>query len=196
MLYKLFNQNTVELSYSCTSKLGNIVKILNKNSNLEVYVSSGTKVHCKCRRNTYCPLNGVCFTEEVMYCTSVENENVSAKTYIGCTEGQFKRRCYNHTSSFRKPECWFNTTQAKYYWIFKEIKWEKSGHWMEYFKKSRKLVSNIFCKPWQEEKLTIATYKGGTDLFNERSESMAKCKHMKKLNLGAIRTQVILEKQL
>lgn len=89
--------------------MGNIIKRMNsKNLKLKTDVKGENMVLCNCRTKDNCSLNGLCHTERVVYCAKVKGENSSTKRYIGCTEGQFKRRWYNHTLSFRIP----GTTQS------------------------------------------------------------------------------------
>ena len=54
-LHKIFNRNTVKVSYSCTPNVGSIIKSHNKKlTNAE---NKQTK-HCNCRRKQECPLEG------------------------------------------------------------------------------------------------------------------------------------------
>ena len=56
-LHKIFNRNTVKVSYSCTPNVGSIIKSHNKKlTNAE---NKQTK-HCNCRRKQECPLEGKC----------------------------------------------------------------------------------------------------------------------------------------
>lgn len=117
VLYKLFNSNTLKLSYiySCTSKLDNIIKRLNKiNLNFEENVRGGNKNLCNCRRINNCPINGACCLEWIVYCAS-RKWQWQCKKYNGCTEVQFKKRWYNYASSFWILERKFNTKLENYY---------------------------------------------------------------------------------
>ena len=62
-LHKIFNPNTVKLSYSCMSNMSNFIK--QHNSNI---LSSPTKTEerpCNCRNKDNCPLDGSCLKTSV-----------------------------------------------------------------------------------------------------------------------------------
>ena len=56
-LDRIFNRNTVEVSYCCTQNLGNIIKSHNKK-----LISSNNQIilPCNCRKKEECPLEGKC----------------------------------------------------------------------------------------------------------------------------------------
>ena len=61
---------------------------------------------CNCRQEESCPLREKCLTESVVYQateTRKDNRN-NEQAYVGLTEGAFKTRYNNNTSSFRKPK--------------------------------------------------------------------------------------------
>ncbi len=63
-LHKIFNRNTVKLSYSCMPNMkavieGNNKKLLKTNKNDER--------KCNCSKNTICPLNGECLANGIVY---------------------------------------------------------------------------------------------------------------------------------
>lgn len=60
----------------------------------------------------------------------------------------------------------------------------KVGNWNILPKVKSGKVNGNSCRLCYEEKLAIATYKGGAELLNGRSEIMAKCRHMRGLTLG------------
>ena len=63
-LHKIFNRNTVKVSYSCTPKVGSIIKSHNKKlTNAE----SKQMKDCNCRKKEECPLEGKCRSEDIIY---------------------------------------------------------------------------------------------------------------------------------
>ena len=97
-LHKMFNSNTVKLSYSCTPNVDSIIKSHNKKlSNAE---NKQTK-YCKCRKKQECPLEGKSRSEDIIYKCVVTATGHPRKIYLGTAEGDFKQRYYNHTKSFR-----------------------------------------------------------------------------------------------
>ena len=72
-LHKIFNPNTVKLSYSCMSNMSNFIK--QHNSNI---LSSPTKTKersCNCRNKDNCPLDGSCLKTCIVYRADVIKHN-------------------------------------------------------------------------------------------------------------------------
>ena len=108
-LYKIFNRNTIKVSYSCTDNIEQHVK---KHNNYVQQKNKGNiQLSCNCRDKLKCPLNGKCRTENIVYkCTSLTESNLK-KVYLGLAEGEFKtNRFYNHQQSFRNQKYSKSTT--------------------------------------------------------------------------------------
>ena len=76
---------------------------------------------CNCRIRNNCPLKGKCQTKGIVYQATVTNEDNNTKeTYVGLTEGTFKTRYRNHTSSFRNEKSKNATELSKHVWSLKE----------------------------------------------------------------------------
>ena len=101
-LHKIFNCNTIKVSYSC---MNNVQQLIKKNNNFIQNKKNKTTLSYNCRDKNGCPLNVNCRTENVIYkCTSLTKNNVK-KVYLGVTEGEFKKnRYYNHQQSFRNED--------------------------------------------------------------------------------------------
>ena len=108
-LHKIFNKNTVKVSYSCTQNMSQIIKGHNKKI---VQKETQETLECNCRVKTDCPLNGDCRKESVIYkCTATTcNSN---KVCLGLTEFK-KQRFYDHVKSF-KNEFYANSTTLSSY---------------------------------------------------------------------------------
>ena len=62
-LNKIFNKNTVKLSYSC---MGNILSIISSENKSILNPVSNTKYGCNCRSKESCPLQNKCLTPKVV----------------------------------------------------------------------------------------------------------------------------------
>ena len=104
------------------------------------------------------------------------------ETYVGLTEGAFKTRYNNHTSSFRNPKHKHSTELSKYIWQLKESNIEHSIHWK--ILKKCKAYSNRTkrCNLCLHEKYIIIYYPKRSSL-NLRHELISTCRHRKKFLL-------------
>ena len=73
-LHKIFNRNSVKMSYKCTANLARKIaahneKILNSEKNKE---KEATKKSCNCRKKNECPVGGKCLQDEVVYQATVK----------------------------------------------------------------------------------------------------------------------------
>ena len=180
-LNKIFNRNTVKVSYSCSENMTNIIKgHNNKLTNTKVQ----QQLACNCRVKSDCPLNGDCLKESIVYkCTACTIQQLK-KVYLGLTEGEFKTRYYKHSKSFRTKSYPNSTTLSSYVW---EVKTEQNEtpnlNWE--IVRSVPAYSNITkrCMLCLYEKLLIATYPNQEELLNKRSELVSKCRHENKFLL-------------
>ena len=109
--HKIFNLNTLRLSYGCTTNVGNIIKQLN--SQVLNKTNDNINRKCNCRSKANCPLNGECLTQCLVYeATSTTFSN--SFVYYGTFEGEFNSRYNNHTKSFRHRECMNETELSKH----------------------------------------------------------------------------------
>ena len=115
--HKLFNQNTVNVSYSCMDNMAFIISGHNakvRNNNTEV-ITGGKG--CNCRKRNQCPLNDAYPTKIIMYKASVSANNLASKFYYGVTEGDFKTRWRNHKTNVNYK----NVTELSHYvWEFRD----------------------------------------------------------------------------
>ena len=85
-LRKIFNKNTLKISYSCMPNLE--AKITNHNKAILANPSrtNNDEINkCNCRNKSECPLDGHCLTNNVIYQATVVTDK-STETYIGLTE--------------------------------------------------------------------------------------------------------------
>ena len=118
VLHKIFNRNTVKISYSCMPNLKQNIDGHNKSILHNKIVPPRS---CNCRVKTECPLSGNCLKESVVYQATVSTEDHNPpQTYVGLTENSFKTRYSNHKSSFSHANKRHNTELSNYIWSLKD----------------------------------------------------------------------------
>ena len=174
VLHKIFNKNTLKLSYSCMSNIGTIIK--SHNSTI-ISGKSSTKDKCNCRAKDKpdCPLPGRCTVKSVVYEARVETKT-EVKTYVGLTANTFKLRYNAHAETFRKTEMRSKTALSKYIWKLKDKGTQYKITWS--IKRRAKSYSPVTkrCNLCQWEKFYILTSNKASTL-NSRTELLAKCRH-------------------
>ena len=119
-LHKIFNRNTLKLSYSCMRNVKTIISSHNK-AQISKSSNQSEKIddNCNCRDKNSCPLEGNCNTRNIVYQAEVVTSKTK-ETYIGLCDITFKERYRNYTCSFRH-EWYKNVTElSKYIWSLKE----------------------------------------------------------------------------
>ena len=106
--HKLFNRNTVKISYCCMNNMADRIKGHNnkilKQQQLQQQSSTEQQQQtCNCRQKSECPLNGNCLQSGLVYQATIETGGTTQK-HIGLTEGDFKTRYRNHTESFNRKK--------------------------------------------------------------------------------------------
>ena len=120
-LQKIFNHNTLKLSYSC---MGNIKTIISNHNKAEINKATRTndqKKNCNCRKPNLCPMDGNCDAENVIYQAEVTT-TTTKETYIGLCDTTFKLRYRNRICSFRNERYKHATELSKYIWSLKDQK--------------------------------------------------------------------------
>lgn len=185
-LHKIFNRNTVKISYSCMPNVEAIIEGNNKKL-LRTSVNPEPEMKCNCPKNAKCPLDGKCLSKDIVYRATVTCGNTT-ETYVGLTATSFKSRYANHKASF-KTETKRNATElSKHIWYLKDnnlnyaIKWNllcRAPHYSNITKRCNLCIEEkfyILCKP---ENATL----------NKRNELVSKCRHKAKFLLRNISTR-------
>ena len=166
-LYKIFNRNTVKVSYNCMKNVRQIIKIHNN------YVSRKKPkltLSYNCRKKDDFLMNGNCLKNNVIYKRTVSPTTTTTKqgAYLGLAEGEWKQRYYNHTQSLRNKSHKNDTSLSSYIWESKNKKSEIVPG-----------CSNISkqCLLCLHQKLYLATYHDQKELLNKRSELPSKFCH-------------------
>ena len=88
-LHKIFNRNTVKISYSCMSNISSIISGRNKN----LFNPTVTQYGCNCPIREDCPLQNQCLTPNIIYRVHVHcKANKDYKFNVGVAQIPFKER--------------------------------------------------------------------------------------------------------
>ena len=111
-MHKIFNRNTVKISYSCLRNISSIISSHNHNILWPKQKSFG----CNCRAKNEWPLNGECQTPSVIYRADViNNSNDQEKFYFGLADTTLKKGT-EITLDFKHEKYENSTELAKYIW--------------------------------------------------------------------------------
>ena len=184
-LHRIFNRNTLKISYSCMSNVKTIISnqnkaVINKSSN----PPAQTINTCNCRDKRSCPLDGKCNVRNTIYQAEVTTSQ-SKQTYIGLCDTSFKSRYRNHTCSFRNERYRNSTELSKYVWGLKDkkvdyhIKWRIVRHARSYSNVTKKCNLCLWEKYYIICRPDLAT-------LNNRNELVTSCRHAKKFLLNSV----------
>ena len=180
-LHKLFNRNSVKVSYGC---LPNMDSILTSHNAKILNPSNLSTASCNCKGGAEsCPVEGQCLQSDVVYSAEVKTEQDS-KVYIGSTQ-DFKARFTTHLSNTRLPAYENATSLSTYIWSLKKNNTAYSIKWKILAKARSYCPESGRCGLCSAEKARILFYPG-TNLINKRSEIMAKCRHRAKHKLDSM----------
>ena len=127
-LRKIFNRNTVKISYSCMPNVKQAVDGHNKTKLSQTNTSDENT--CNCRNKKRCPMNGKCLVKSLVYQATVTTDNNRpSQTYVGLTENTFKTRFNNHKASFNSYQKRNSTELSKYVWDLKRENVDYSIRW-------------------------------------------------------------------
>ena len=84
LLHKIFNRNTIKVSYSCMNNVSKIIKQHSRNvSNKKEKKTNPSN----CRNKNECPLNGNYKVQNVIYkCTVSATQTFKQRVYLGIAE--------------------------------------------------------------------------------------------------------------
>ena len=116
-LYKMFNRNTIKLSYSCMPNIKTIISDHNK-SLLSKSKQSDENKNCNCRNPNACPMDGNCNDQNIIYLAEITTPTTK-ETYIGLCDTPFKLRYRNHVCPFKNERYKHATELSKYIWNLK-----------------------------------------------------------------------------
>ena len=173
--HKIFNRNTVKISYSCMPNLEHATT----NPPYEKQTPYHPKA-CNCRQPAHCPLDRNCLRSAMIYQATVATEdNRPAETYVGLTENSFKTRYSNHKSSFRDPNKRLSTELSKHIWHLKDAKIGFSLTWKILKQVAPFNPASNRCNSCLWEKYFIIC-RADLASLNKRNELVTSCRHARK----------------
>ena len=117
-LHKIFNKNTVKISYSSMRNIASIISSHNKKVISPAELPSRT---CNCNDKNKCPLDNKCLTQNVVYKVKVSNDlDAEVRNYTGMTKPIFKFRYRNHNRDANNLNYRNTTELSKYVWSLKD----------------------------------------------------------------------------
>ena len=181
-LRKIFNRNTIKISYSCMNNTKQIIDnhnkhILNSSMHADKPADNVDDIKsCNCRQKNMCPLNGNCLQSSVIYQATVKRHDTNtSETYIGLTENTFKTRYRNHISSLRHAKHRNSTELSKHIWTLKD----SNISWRIILSRSPYNSSSKRCNLCLGEKFLII-YRPDLSSLNKRNELVSSCRHRNK----------------
>ena len=184
---KLFNKNTLKISYSCCPKIKS--RIAGHNGRLLVDKVDTNLDRCNCHVKAECPMKGEepCNVGSVIYTAEVSHHSLNeVKNYVGGTN-DFKTRSYRHKQSFRDIKLLKDSALSEFVWSLKNkgitpnVKFEVITKAKEYSTVTKKCY--LCCK----EKLEIMRRLNDPNNLNSRTELMGKCRHRNKFLLSHVK---------
>ena len=163
--YKIFNKNTVKLSYSSTKNMASLITTHNRsilNPNDQVY-------GCNWMVKNDCPLHHQWLTAGIIYqATVISNKDGREKLYYGLCETAFKERFWIYTSSFKHEKNRNETEFSNYIWALKKDKTLPFVKWKILRIVQGKSARNCY-RLCLTENLFIIYSIGVNRVFNKRS---------------------------
>ena len=109
--HKIFNKNTINISYSCMRNISLIIVSHNKS----ILCPKATEYGCNCRNKESCPLQKQFLTPKVIYEATVVNSSDNEKrVYFGASNTTLKEQYHNHIQDF-SHECYSKYTELLKY---------------------------------------------------------------------------------
>ena len=186
--HKLFNKDTVKISYSCTR---NIQSIINSYNAKILFPKESTEQRTwNCLNKVNCPLEQKCLTRIIVYKAKVtsSNQNYQENVYFGSCETAFKKWFSNHKKSYNLKQYKNETKLSNETWWIKnsghhsKVKWETVKKCVPNSPQTKR------CLLCLNEKLEIAAYEE-QKLLNKRNEIVSKCRHQSKYVLASFDTK-------
>ena len=129
-LHKIFNRNTVKVSYSCMSNVKSIITSHNTRIIRKSQPQDISAENCNCRNKHACPLQNKCMSKDIVYQATIFTGNTQdTKHYIAMTSNTFKERYRNHIKSFTHKKYSNETELSKHVWHLKQNKTDFTIKW-------------------------------------------------------------------
>ena len=176
--HKIFNKNTVKLSYSCTRNIASIISGHNKGL---LRPTPPPERDCNCRDQEQCPLDKKCLTPNIVYEANITSHpDEVVKDYRGLCSTTFKDRFGVHKEGFNHRRYSKGCELAKYVWELKDTQKTFSVKWSILEKVHGRLIGGQ-CRLCVTETLFINEHPDKGKLLNK--SSIKKCRHETKFLL-------------
>ena len=117
--HKIFNKNTIKISYCCLRNISSIIASHNKS----VLRPKAKEYGCNCRNKESCPLHIQCLTPKVIFeAAVVNNSDHEKRVCFGASDTLFKKRYRNHIRDFNHERYSKCTELSKCIWQLKRNK--------------------------------------------------------------------------
>jgi hypothetical protein len=193
-LRKIFNRQTVKISYKCMPNMAQAVsrynvKVLKESQQHQQHQPQQPQPGCNCSKgHGTCPVQGRCLPPNVVYkATVTETVSGSSETYTGLTGNTFKNRWNKHNSDMRLQAGRGKTKLSTHTWDLKdantdyEIEWDFIEQASSFNPITRK------CRLYLVEKYHIM-YNGQSSTLNKRQEIFNTCRHSKQKLLSNVKS--------
>ena len=180
---KIFNKNTVKLSYSCTKNISSIISGHNRQI---TKIPPPVSRDCNCRNREECPLNNRCLTDNVVYeGTVVSHPDGAVRDYRGLCSTAWKDRWAVHNQHMNHRIHRTKCELAKYVWDLKDQNRTFTITWKILKKVYGRMVGGA-CRLCTTEKLFIIEHPDKSRLLN--SNCIEKCRHGDKFLLASVKS--------
>ena len=178
-LHKIFNKNTVKVSYCC---MRNVASIISSHNKRVLRAEEPNNRLCNCRVKEECPLDNKCLSSNIIYRGIITNHTDTVeKHYVGCTMREWKDRYAVHKQDMKNRGLSRNCELSKYVWVLKDSGKSYSIKWDILEQVKGDLVGGA-CKLCTTEQLRIIDYPEPHKLLN--SHAFQKCMHKGKRMLS------------
>ena len=177
-LSKIFNKNSIKLSYSCMDNMAKLIQ--SHNSRVLQEQAENQKKLCNCRKEE-CPMDGKCLSPCIVYKATVTDDS-NDMIYYGLVEKDFKQRWRDHKQSFKDRKYASKTELSKHIWSLHDKKESFGIKWDIDAKASPTRAGSRKCDLCITEKKVIVT-ADPLKLLNKRDELVSCCRHRRKFLL-------------
>ena len=175
-LNKIFNRNSVKMSYRCTANLGQKISAHNAKILKVSTVQEVDPKTCNCRNRNLCPLENKCLTKCCVYQAVVTRVDGVVDSYVGLTENTFKDRWTKHKSSFRTRNPKNASGLSRYIWKLEDDNIGYKLEWRVISQAKPFDPASGVCRLCIREKYFI-TFKPHMSTINSRNEIAGPCLH-------------------
>ena len=187
-LHKIFNRNSIKISYCCTKNMSAKISSHNKSMMLKNEEENATEMDklCNCRKKEECPMDNQCLKSNVVYRAKVNTEDAT-KEYIGCTSNTFKERYTTHKQGFNHAKYSKRCELTKYVQQLKSQEKQFNIQW-DILDNVRGKYVREQCKLCITETMRINEHLRRAQLLN--SGSINKCPHERNLYLDSVKSKL------